>query len=429
MTWWKAAVLRSRGSLRWQVIAIGGVTFLVMMGVGLVPPALPLYASYYGLTNAEVAMLLTSFSTGMLVFSFPAGMIADRLGFRAVAFTGCVVAGLGALWAAMLPPFWLLIGAQFSQGVGAALYMTAGIAVIIDRTETHRVGRATATYQGIVLVGLSVAPGLGGTAVQAMGLRGPFLLYAVAAAVGLLVSLVVLAPAARHSDLGDGEPAAPTPTVPARRAAIRTLLSGRATIIALVVSFVVHWGVGGIRNTLVPLFAEAGLGMGSVGTGWLLSGASLANVAVLRHAGRAIDAGRRPVTVWSLLGFALSVALAGFAGAPWVLFVTTLMIGATKGYAGVVPVAVITDVADRSIYGSAIGLQRTATSLGLATGPFTAGLLADTFGFRTAFVLAAAFLAVTGLLALTMPETTPATSAGPRRVPSSPPTSPSAETP
>ncbi len=187
--------------------------------------------------------------------------------------------------------------------------------------------------------------------------------------------------------------------------AVKRLLTSRAAIIALVVSFATHWAVGGVRNTLVPLFGEAALGMSTVGIGWLLTGASVANVAVIRHAGQAIDAGRRAVTIWSLAGFALSVAIAAFAGAPWLLFVATLMIGATKGYAGVVPVAVITDAAHRSIYGSAIWFQRTATSLGLAIVPFTAGALADAFGFRPAFVVAACLLAAVALLAVLMPET------------------------
>jgi MFS transporter, DHA1 family, multidrug resistance protein len=409
---------RLTAGLPWPVISIGAVTFLVMMGFGLVPPALPLYAAHYELSNAQVALLLTSFSTGMLLFSFPGGMIADLLGFRRVALAGCVVAALGALAAATLPPFGALIAAQFAQGIGAALYMTAGIAAIVAQTPDDRVGRATATYQGIVLIGMSVAPALGGTAVQLLGLSGPFLVYAVAALVGLVVSAIVLPSAGRErADAPAAADAARTKDDPTRRVAVKQLLTSRAAIIALVVSFVTHWAVGGVRNTLVPLFGEAALEMSTVGIGWLLTGASVANVAVIRHAGQAIDAGRRAVTIWSLAGFALSVAIAAFAGAPWLLFVATLMIGATKGYAGVVPVAVITDVAHRSIYGSAIGFQRTATSLGLAIGPFTAGALADAFGFRTAFIVAACLLAAVALLAVLMPETaTIDPSAKPRRL-------------
>lgn len=81
--------LRPRiAGLPWPVTGMGAVTFLVMMGVGLVPPALPLYAVRYSLSSAEAGLLLTSFSTGMLVFSLPGGVIADHLGFKRVALAG-----------------------------------------------------------------------------------------------------------------------------------------------------------------------------------------------------------------------------------------------------------------------------------------------------------------------------------------------------
>ncbi len=394
----------SRGQgLPRTVIWIGVVTFLVVLGFGLVPPALPRYAVHYGLSNAEVGMLLTAFSTGMLAFSLPGGMIADRLGFRRVALTGCTLTALAAAFAATLPPFWILIAAQLAQGMGAALYMTAGIAAIVAQTPDDRVGRATATYQGITLLGMSVAPALGGTAVQVLGLPGPFVLYAVAATVGIAVSAVVLhdPPPDEEAVTDTGEPVAHVP----QRTLIRRLLTTPAAAIALAVSFFTHWAVGGVRNTLVPLFGEASLAMTPVTIGWLLTATAVANVAVIRHAGRVIDRGRRVVTIVSTAVFAFAIGAAGFAAAPWALFAAILLFGAAKGYSAVVPIAVITDVADRRVYGSAIGFQRTATSLGLATGPFTAGLLADTFGFRASFLVAAALVAGAAVLAVAMPET------------------------
>lgn len=390
--------------LPWAVIWIGVVTFLVVLGFGLVPPALPRYAVHYDLTNAEVGMLLTAFSTGMLAFSLPGGMIADKLGFRRVALAGCVVTACGAAFAATLPSFWFLIGAQLSQGVGAALYMTAGIAAIVAQTPDDRVGRATATYQGITLLGMSVAPALGGMAVQTLGLRGPFGVYAAAALLGFVVSFFVLHDPEPGDADADAEGDGMEDRVP-RRTLLRRLLTSRAAVIALIVSFATHWAVGGVRNTLVPLFGEAALGMSPVRIGWLLTATSITNVVVIRHAGRVIDRGRRVVTIVSTALFALAIAFAAFAFSPWTLFAVMLVVGAAKGYAAVVPVAVITDVADRRVYGTAIGFQRTATSLGLATGPFTAGFLADTVGFRSAFLAAASLVAAASLIAIALPET------------------------
>lgn len=392
----------SGSGLPWVVIWIGVVTFLVVLGFGLVPPALPRYAVHYALSNAQVGMLLTAFSTGMLAFSLPGGMIADRLGFRRVALSGCVITACGAAYAASLPSFGILLLAQLAQGIGAALYMTAGIAAIVAQTPNDRIGRATATYQGITLIGMSVAPALGGMAVQTLGLRGPFGVYAIAASIGFVVSFVVLHDP-EQDDVGDTEDSAEDGV--SKRTLLRRLLTSRAAVIALITSFGTHWAVGGVRNTLAPLFAEASLAMTPVTIGWLLTATSIANVVVIRHAGQVIDRGRRFVTIVSTGVFAVAIALAGFAFSPWTLFAAMLLVGAAKGYAAVVPVAVITDVADRRVFGTAIGFQRTATSLGLATGPFTAGLLADTLGFRAAFLVAAGLVAVAACTAIALPET------------------------
>lgn len=379
------------------------VTFLVVLGFGLVPPALPRYALHYGLTNAEVGLLLTAFSTGMLVFSLPGGMTADRLGLRRVALAGCLVSMVGAAVASALPTFWLLVSAQFAQGVGAALFTTAGVAAIIAQTADDRVGRAMATHQGVLLLGMSVAPALGGMAVQGLGLRGPFIVYAGAATIGLLVSAIVINDAeSKESDSQDSS----TPSIGKRSLLIR-MFSTRAAIIALIVSFFTHWAVGGVRNTLVPLFGESTFGMGPVSIGWLLTATAIANVIVIRHAGQMIDRGRRLVTIVSMGVLGVAALLAGFSSAVWALFAATLLFGAAKGYAAVVPLATLTDLADRRIYGTVVGIQRTATSLGLVIGPISVGLLADAFAFRTVFVIAGALVLAAALLSMAMPETHP----------------------
>lgn len=383
------------------VVWIAGVQFLIVMGFGLVPPALPVLARHYTLSTSQAALMLTAFAFGRLAFSLPGGLIADRLGFKRVAVTGCVVTGIGALFAALLPSFWALIAAQMIQGLGSSLYTTAALAAILSEAPEHRVGRVTALYQGVVLIGMSAAPAIGGMAVSQFGLSGPFLVYAVGAFLAFAITmwrLPAAGPVARNTD--DSEPES-TP----RRMLLAEMFRHRAVTLALLVSFLTFWVIAGVRNTLIPVFAELAFGLGPVGSGWLLTAAAMANVAVLRHAGRVIDRGRRPVMIYSTFGMAAAVGALALAISPWVLLFATLMIGVTKGYAAVVPITVIVDVADRKIQAAAIGFQRTATGLGLTIGPFTAGLLADELGYTTTFLISGALLAIVAAAAIRSPET------------------------
>lgn len=374
---------------------IAAVTFLVVLGIGLVVPALPQFARHYGLSSAGVALLLTAFAGGRLVFSVPGGILADRFGFKSVAIVGCCVTGAAASFAAILPAFPLLVAAQFAQGSGSALYTTAALAAVMADVPGERTGRIVALYQGVVIAGMSAAPALGGLALQSMGLRGPFVVYGLSVSAGLVISIWRL-PA--------GRPASSRPQV-RRTALIGEMLSHPAAILALVVSFVTFWVLAGIRNTVLPLFAEETLAFGPVATGWLLTGAALANLAVMRHAGVVIDRGRRPVVVIGTLAMGITVGGLALANAPWVLVVFTLGIGVTKAYTGVVPITMIVDVADREVHGAAIGAQRFATGLGLTVGPYTAGLMVDNWGYNVTYVTTAGLILLVALSALRVRET------------------------
>lgn len=391
--------------LPWPVIWIGVVSVLVTLGIGVIPPALPQYAQYYALNNAGAGLLLTGFSAGMLLFSVPGGMIADRIGLKSTALAGCVATIVGSGVSIALPNFWILVSAQALQGVGSTLYMTAGIAAIMARTPDERIGRTTTTYQGVLVIGMAIAPLVGGAAVALFGLRGPFVICLIGAAVGYVVTALVVTDTEKAAT--DGVATAEDDADPdgARRRHTRELFRQRPVILALLMTFLVYVAIGGGRNTLLPLYADAGLSMTPIAIGWLMSVALIGSVIVVNHAGRAIDHGRRRVAVSSTAMFAFAMLLAGFANVIWLLFVASLVTGMAKGYSAAPPVAIITDVAHRSVYGSAMGLQRAAASLGLVVGPYGAGVLADIVSFRDAFFVFMVILAGTALLLTTLPET------------------------
>lgn len=391
--------------LPWPVIWIGLVSVLVTLGIGVIPPALPQYAQYYTLNNAGAGLLLTGFSAGMLVFSVPGGMIADRIGLRTTALAGCVATIIGAGVSIALPSFWVLVAAQALQGVGSTLYMTAGIAAIMARTPDERIGRTTTTYQGVLVIGMSIAPLVGGAAVALFGLRGPFVVCLIGAAIGFVVTAAVVRDTPKDVTDAAADPADADDPTGARRRHTRELFKQRPVILALLMTFLIYVAIGGGRNTLLPLYADAGLAMSPIAIGWLLSVALIGSVIVVPHAGRAIDHGRRRVAVSSVALFAVAMLLAGLADVVWLLFVASLVTGMAKGYSAAPPVAIITDVAHRSVYGSAMGLQRAAASLGLVVGPYAAGVLADAVAFRDAFFVFMVIMALTALVLTTLPET------------------------
>lgn len=107
--------------------------------------------------------------------------------------------------------------------------------------------------------------------------------------------------------------------------------------------------------------------------------------------------GRKPMVVRALLGGALTTAGLIVAPTVWVVLALRVLGGILTG--SVAPAqALVAAAAPRDRMGYSLGLMGSALFLGTAIGPFAGGLLTDRLGFRGAFAVAAALLALSGAL-------------------------------
>lgn len=384
------------GYSRSSFVLISIATFLVMIGLSMLSPVLATLSMERGLSSVQVGLLLGAFPLGRVICAVPSGLFADRFTMGHAASLGCLLTMAASMGAGLAHDFTTLLTMQFLQGVGSSLHTTAALAFIMAIVPTRRVGRLLATHQGIVLLGVSFSPVLGGIAVTVAGVNGPFWMYAGVVAVAWCCSLLAVRSAAKRQRVR-GSCVRLRPAGPARTGGPATrleLLRHRTFAVSLVVGFGLHWMVSGIRNTLVPLFAELELGFQPLAVGLILGAAAGANGIALLLAGRLIDrVGRRPLLVYGCLAVVVLVALMSLSG-PWSLVVLLLALGAANGYANAAPPAVLADVVDPGIRGAAVGVQRTFTGLGLWSGPVSIGYLVTVVSYRGAFVAAAVLLAL-----------------------------------
>lgn len=382
------------------------ITFLLVTGLNILVPALPLYAASFGVSAAQVGLVISTFAVGRFLFDIVGGTLADRFGVKAVAVTGCAITGLASVLAAVTTSFAVLLVARAVQGIGSALYITSAMGLVIALAPPGGAGRLLATYQGIFMLGLALGPAIGGVTASAFGLKAPFFAYALMAFLGCALALVRLPSRDGVTAMVDGS--APGGDPGTRWPLVRQLLSGRAFVFSLAATAVLFWIRSGVRTTLLPLYVEERMGMDAAMIGVLLTVMAVGNIGALRHAGTLLDRrGRKPVIVGSLVLTAIGVALFAVVRQPWALFPAALVFGVVSGYSGSAPVAVLADVADPRIRGTAVGIQRMSTDLGLLVGPISLGALVDVFSFETTFALAALLVLVTALAALGMPETRP----------------------
>jgi MFS family permease len=386
-----------------QVLLISVMTLVIMLGSSVISPVLPLLAHEFGVSYAGAGALVSAFAVGRIPFDFIGGALVDRVSPRLVAGGGAAVVTLSAVLSALAPGFHTLLWCRLLGGVGSALFVITAMAFLARTVAPQRMGQAMSFYQGMLLLGVSSGPSLGGLAAGLFNsLRAPFWAMALLSlAVTLMcfqrVGELPAAPAGSHAT-ASGRTSA--------RTVLARLLRDRTFRFVCVLTFLLFAIRSGLMLNLMPLFAQEAMGLGGTGIGLVQSLSSLANFFVLWHAGRLLDrVGRRRVALPSLWATALVALLFPWATTLLPLIGASVAFGIAIGYLGPAPAAIIADITPQGTAGAVMGLYRMAGDLGLLLGPVAVGWAAGHLGFGTAFAAVAGCTALVALMGVGTRET------------------------
>jgi MFS family permease len=393
-----ARLILSERSVR-TVIA---VTFVMMIGFGLIAPTLPLYARSFGVGYAAAGAFLSTFGLTRLLSDLVAGPLVDRFGERLCAGLGLGFLGLCALLTALARVYAVALVAWGAGGIGSAVAFAALYSYLLKVVPKAQMARTLGLFYGSFNAGIIAGSPAGGWIAERYGLASPLLVYcALLVSAGLLFARLV------------PDPQAPSPaseddatTVPGARSGLAQLLRTPGFVTAIVLNFAYLWMVLAVYDTLVPLFARDALGLSTSSIGTALALAIAAELVVLYPAGAVADRlGRKAVLVPSFAALAVMVILLGGARSFASFAVLMGLLGIASGVAGVPPAAVLADVVPEERSGTAVGVFRFCGDLGFLLGPALAGAAVYGFGFRGAFALVT--LPILAALALTLrtPET------------------------
>jgi MFS family permease len=390
-----------------EALVVAVIAFCVALGFGIAAPAIPLYASSFGVSALLASAVISVFALMRLVASPGAGAAVERIGERRVLTSGLLIVAVSSFVAALAQTYGQLLVLRGLGGIGSAMFTVAAMALLLRVVAPDQRGRAAGAFQAGFLIGGVLGPAVGG-AVIGLSVRAPLLVYAATLLLAAAVAWRRLpAPGAASGAAANDEASHADGTVrPAAtfRAALRTS-SFRAALAANLTNGFVTFG---LRMSLVPLFLVEGLGESESWAGLAFLVAALVNVAVLTPGSRMADRrGRRPAMITGAATTCLGMVALAFAGAGWGALLAMAALGAAGAFMGSAPAATAGDVAGSSGKGSIIaGFQMTA-DFGAIMGPLAAGLLADAFGFTWAFLAGAAVAAVALVLAVGMAETLP----------------------
>lgn len=148
--------------------------------------ALPEIGRELGLSIHQLSWLMVSYLLSASGFVLVAGRLGDLFGLRRFYLIGFFIVGVGSLLSGLAEGLPLLVAGRALQGLGGAMTMSLGSALLTTSFPGSARGRALGTATAAVYVGLTAGPLVGGLLVWQFGWRAVFYAY-------IPVSLLVIA--------------------------------------------------------------------------------------------------------------------------------------------------------------------------------------------------------------------------------------------
>ena len=384
----------------WVLIGAG---FIIAVGFGLITPVLPQFARSFDVGVTAASVVVSAFAFFRLVFAPVGGRLVTRLGERPVYLAGLVIVAVSTGVTAFAQSYGQLLLFRSLGGIGSTMFTVSSAALIIRLAPPAIRGRVSSVFAGAFLLGGVVGPLIGGL-LGSLGLRVPFLVYAVA----LLVAAGVVAaflPGARLRELREAS------TAPAMT--FREALGDSAFRSALASGFANGWSNFGVRVAIIPLFVTAVLlGTADESRSAQIAGFAIAifaagNALALSFSGRLADSiGRKPPALGGLVVSGLATLVLGLVSSVWLILVLCLVAGVGAGILGPAQQATVADIVgnNRSGGGVLAGFQM-ATDTGAILGPVLVGVVIDRWGYAEGFAATGVILLLGALAWLPARET------------------------
>jgi sugar phosphate permease len=374
---------------RWTILALGTAAQWSYSAVFLgIPVLAPQLREEYGLSLAQIGVVLAAFSIGSVVTLLPWGLLADRVGERRVLATGLAAASI-ALAVAAFTSSWVTLVALLvlAGGAGASVNAASGRAVMSWFEPSQRgfaLGiRQTALPLGGAAAAVALPPiaAAGGTEAGLLVLAGACLATAIAGAVGL-----------REAPPDEGVPLGDV-TNPLRDGRMWRLATGSGLIVVAQVSIM----------AFAVLFLHGARGLSTAAAAGIFAAMQLVGASLRIAAGRWSDRVGTRIGPLVKIAFALSVALAvsaALTAAPLGLLLPAFLVaGAISQAWNGLSFTAAAELAGLARAGAALGFQQTSLAVASSVAPPVFALLVESTSWGVAFALAATLpLAGAGLL-------------------------------
>jgi DHA1 family multidrug resistance protein-like MFS transporter len=356
-----------------KIFGILVATMLISaMGISILVPLLPVYASNLGATGLELGIVFAGFGISHAIFLPIVGKFSDRFGrkvFLCTSLSCLVPISLSYIWAQSALH---LIIIRCLQGIATTMHLPVAQAYLGDLTPAGEEGRWMGYFSAFLLASLGLGPLFGGLMADLLGMSAAFMAMAALNLIGLIATIIWL------------------PEVPRKTMTKKETLSiaelRRSDILKGTFTFRLAVGFStGILLTFLPVLASQRLGLSMSLVGVLL--ACRTPISLMQTiTGRLADRLNRRVlvaigSIFGLIFMALLPTSASF----WTLLV--ILSVSAAGITLAMPAATALVVEEGRTYGmgAAMAIFMMAMTIGQGVGPILLGGVVDVLGVEAAF--------------------------------------------
>lgn len=390
--------LRRMEQWKKNVYVMVAVQFVMMSGVSIIVPFLPLFVGQLGVAEATAirswsGVLIAIHALFAALFSPIWGSLADRWGRKLMVVRSCLGVAFFTFLMGYAHNVYQLLVLRILMGCFSG-FSAAALTLIAAQTSKAKLGYALGLLQIGQVLGVLVGPLLGGVLADLLSYRTTFRVAGtMALAAGMAVILLVREEFVAKEEAAGGH-----------------FLQELAAIwhlpiikVMFVVLFFTQLSIRMVEPIMSLFVASIVTGQALVATvtGIVFSVTGLAQFLSLPLIARNSDSwGHRRVLIICLIGGALSYFPQALVGSVSALFFFRFVYGLFLG--GTIPminalIGLLTPVNHR---GRVYGLTSSAFFLGGFIGPLTGGVMAARLGFLPVFILVATLLVVNALLVI-----------------------------
>src|SRR5713226_6279575 len=172
----RSATPCTKARRRWILAATILGSSMVFIDGTVVNVALPALQANLNATAVDVQWVVEAYALFLAALLLLGGSLGDHLGRKRIYAIGVVVFAAASIWCGLAPSIGQLIAARAVQGIGGALLVPGGLAIISASFPEAERGQAIGTWSGSTAMTTALGPVLGGWLIEHVSWRAVFFL-------------------------------------------------------------------------------------------------------------------------------------------------------------------------------------------------------------------------------------------------------------